>query len=341
MAWHSTWEEDQIVTGGQDSVTELDLPSLKYLLADLCNAINERYAFIPGSPIAFTINSGTSTTPEPSDFVGMSINEISETYDEILAGIFDFYGTSSGDWYKPDYSDTWSRSEVLADAGYTTADIGKDNWRNKSFYLALRAMLERARYLIGIDNAPDLDDVISFGESDPQPSSGADNSVEDAWDSVSLDDTSSVLAFGLRRQIESGAAPNWYIANKSATEISFTFDSSDFGALTGGTVEYQFAKMTTNHSAGIYLSTSFSAEGLVDGEAYEFTYSASGSSGSMVTDWIPISVIGLTGSIAATLDIPADSPITDVVGFNSYGIQIVVGSVRADVDINALLEYNA
>lgn len=336
MAWHSTWDEAQIVTGGQDSVTTLDLPSLKYLLSDLCLAINERLDIRGiGGPVAFTINSGTSTTPDSADFVGMSINEVSETYDEILSAISAML--SSGNWYKSDYSVDWDLTSILADIGISSGIISKSNWRNKSFYNGLRDILERIRYTIQIA-ACVVDGTVDSGQSDPQPSSGSPNSVEDAWDSVAFDTTSAFLGFGLVKLNASFPAPEWFRASKTDTPLSFDYDVTDFGALTGATLDELFFKVRTSY-AYTSISSAFDADGTIDGEAYSFTYPSGSEAGAIIyTAFIASTSSSLSGSVSLGLEFPDDCPIP-LSGIGSSGIQIVAHQSKGHIDIAPLLDY--
>ena len=75
MPWSSTWS--------QSSFTNDDV---KFLLADLCNAINERLNII-STKVDFNIYGGTSQSPTSSSFVGMPVTGGSSTWSGVCAQI--------------------------------------------------------------------------------------------------------------------------------------------------------------------------------------------------------------------------------------------------------------
>jgi hypothetical protein len=154
MGWSSAWSE-----------TNLSINDVKYLLADICNAINERLDFI-STKVNWLTFSGTSQTPTANDFVGCQVTGTSNSWSEICKQIDSAINTlfpTSGDtqWYNSTFTDAYTRAEILTAIGYTEADIDYTNWRNRSFYLAIKSMMPYARYVID-SSLTEFDSVDTF-----------------------------------------------------------------------------------------------------------------------------------------------------------------------------------
>jgi hypothetical protein len=159
-----------VYIGGYDYVLGEDLPSVKHLLADLCNAINERRKYYLDSKIAWKIADGTTKTdPVPDDFKGMRLNSNQDPLDghvlpevlvQLLSGIgsclinttiadFGISLKDTGYFTDATYTTRWTWDTLLADVGLL--DYGEvsnlNNWRSPLWWLTLRGVVERLRYL--------------------------------------------------------------------------------------------------------------------------------------------------------------------------------------------------
>lgn len=139
MAWSATWSQSEFTNN-----------DVKFLLADLCNAINERLGAIGSSKINWTTISGTSQTPTDSSFVGMQITQSSGSWysvcGQIETGINTLFSTNKF-YTDTDFDDTLTKAEALTNAGYVSNDTSASiNWRNEVFYRSAKALLMQLRY---------------------------------------------------------------------------------------------------------------------------------------------------------------------------------------------------
>lgn len=87
-------------SGSWDGKSLDDLPEI---IAALCNAINERRAFLGASLIAFPITTGTSTAPLATDFDGMS----NAARDSVLKKIGEECWINNTGWLDPNDTSGW------------------------------------------------------------------------------------------------------------------------------------------------------------------------------------------------------------------------------------------
>lgn len=181
MAWSSIW--------AQSSYTNNDV---KFLLADLCNAINERLNII-STKVDFNIYGGTSQTPTSSDFIGMPVTGGSSTWSGVCAQIDSAINTlfpSTTNWWDSGFTAKYTRSEILSAIGYTEADIASSNWRSPNFYKGIKAMLTYARYVT--TNASGDNISLDSYASTAYTAGIASNVASDAWgDTATLSFTKS------------------------------------------------------------------------------------------------------------------------------------------------------
>jgi hypothetical protein len=170
MAWNEAWEANTVYIGGHDMVNDVDLPSVKHLLADVCNAIQERYRYRFDSQYFWKLADKTlAIDVEPNDFKGAIVNRIGAAFDyyavselcndvvENLKSLFDGYNTTNREGFYTD--DTFSTGLTFADAvsnaGLLTQEQLEEkdeldnikNWRDRRWWDTLRAVLEQAKFV--------------------------------------------------------------------------------------------------------------------------------------------------------------------------------------------------
>jgi hypothetical protein len=170
MAWNAVWSQ-----------SEISINDVKYLLADICNAINERLDIINEAEIDWITFTGTSQSPAASDFVGMEVMDQTDSWYEVCqqidSAINTLFPTNTIWWKSSSFAAQYTRAEILTAIGYVEADIDASAWRTKNFYLAVKAMMPYARYYTE-NTIPSADPNI-FYHSDPN-----DTDAQTAWDNA-------------------------------------------------------------------------------------------------------------------------------------------------------------
>lgn len=207
MAWSDTWDAAFIYWGARDLENDVDLPSVKHLLADLCNAIQERQRYRFDEQEAWMIGDrSTVMDPEPDDFRGTLLNTSDLTPEKLtmpeicsellsrLEGLFAAGGGIDAQFYTDDTFTTHLTyaAAVTAAAGLSQEQLeevdgdGKlKNWRQRGWWETLRAVVEQARYVevrCGGRSGEADQDVYGWDTSYPDFERGVDVSRQDAWE---------------------------------------------------------------------------------------------------------------------------------------------------------------
>ena len=168
MGWHSTWDKP-----------EWNNEDVKYLLADLCNAVNERKRT---GKVNWLTYSGTSQTPSASDFAGCQVTGAANSWSKVVEQLLNNVHTSG--YYLFDAEDPFVDSEALtyslalSSSGLVEDDISTDLWRNKTLYSNLRTLVTKYRYRAGGEASfSTLTDVSISPEPDYSSPSPGDNQV--------------------------------------------------------------------------------------------------------------------------------------------------------------------
>lgn len=211
MAWSSTW--------AQSSYTNNDV---KFLLADLCNAINERLNII-SIKVNFNIYGGTSQTPTSSDFVGMPVTGGSSTWSGVCAQIdsaIDTLFPSTTVWLDSTFTTQYTRAAILSAIGYSEADIASTNWRSPNFYKGIKAMMPYARYL-AVNQLQSILTPYFWGFDGIVPPGPYDSDPQVAWDNATNEYV--LEANGIGAGLDNANVYNYYYAYKTTDELVYTY----------------------------------------------------------------------------------------------------------------------
>lgn len=204
MGWHSTWDKP-----------EWNNEDVKYLLADLCNAVNERRKVF-NLEIDWPTISGTSQTPTNSNFIGVQVTGTPNSWSKICEHLSSAVSSLFiRPWWNSDFTAQYTKADILAAVGYTASDVAHTNWRSPRFYKGLKAILPYARYIkpttythittetlaYSISTVPNEDGLIvipytgqELAVTSQNPSvegcseiyTGSPNTESDAWDNITL-----------------------------------------------------------------------------------------------------------------------------------------------------------
>lgn len=200
--WHAAWDADFVFWGGYDLANAVDLPSVKHLLADLCNAVNERWRLRFDAEISWMIaDRTTTTTPVYDDFVGTLLDiddltpsmatlpELCETLRDKVEELF-AAGTHRAGWYTDStfatvltYAAAVSNVGLMSEADLEAVNGGGTllNWGQRDWWDTLRGVVEQARYLesrVGISVGAATADWYGF----PPGSNYPDGTRQELWD---------------------------------------------------------------------------------------------------------------------------------------------------------------
>jgi len=211
MAWSSTWS--------QSSYTNNDV---KFLLADLCNAINERLNII-STKVDFNIYGGTSQSPTSSSFVGMPVTGGASTWSGVCAQIdsaIDTLFPSTTVWLDSTFTTQYTRAAILSAIGYTESDIASSNWRSPNFYKGIKAMMPYARYL-AVNQLQSILTPYFYGIDGVSPPAPYDSDPQIAWDNAT--DEQGIEADGIGASLENDNTYMYYVAYKTTDELTYTY----------------------------------------------------------------------------------------------------------------------
>lgn len=372
MGWNALWTESTIYLGGYDLVSDSELPNLKYLLADLCNAINERRDLV-GTRYPFPVADGSNDAPVASDFVGLPVeantgNDLHILFENLVSTVKDFFtGPTYNVWYKPDFSAKWTWATALAEVGITEEDLDVSRALTKTSYESLRSLIELCRYAIAqnimFSSSGNLTDYYSEDKDGglfPSPYvgqtvNGSPNSSSDAWGNIeAFSDTSTssnaYLYYSLTRTERevvpvSSYRPEWYIAQKTGDFVTFNISYS--GPFTAGTlltyVGVLLAETTGTSPSSIVTSVS-AMEGDLDGASFTYTPTTPyPSQTEIILDFLsddPVLTIEIPGSAPFTFD-TSSAPQPEYYNFYSFGLSVTLQSVDAQFDMNTAYSYPA
>jgi len=368
MAWTALWTESTIYLGGYDLISDSELPNLKYLLADLCNAINERRDLV-GSRYAFPVADGSNDAPVAADFVGLPVeantgNDLHILFESLVSTVEDFFtGPTYNVWYKPDFSAKWTWATALAEVGIAEEDLDRSRALTKTSYESLKSLIELCRYAIAenisisysgnstsyaSENKVGSSYPIPYVGQDPSYDGGVPNSADDAWGEIERFTESGSdnpnLGYSLSRVGRvtipvSDYWPEWYLAFKTSDSVAFSLDYS--GAFSSGTLVHYLATVTAI-TTGSTPSSILSVEdltGTLAGEAFTYTPAEP------FHDSQDFEIEITTDSPTLAIDIPASAPITfDLSGgdeFSDYGfgLSVTLSSADAYYDMNSAYTY--
>lgn len=370
MGWTALWTESTIYLGGYDLVSDSELPNLKYLLADLCNAINERRDLV-GTRYPFPVADGSNDAPVASDFVGLPVeantgNDLHILFESLVSTVEDFFtGPTYNVWYKPDFSAKWTWATALAEVGITEEDLDRSMALTKKSYEALKSLVELCRYAIAqnimFSSSGNLTSYYSedkVGSSFPLPYvgqtvNGSPNSSSDAWGNIeafSDTDTSSnpnlnysLTRVGREPVPPSSYYPEWYRAQKTGDSVTFNISYS--GPFTAGTfLTYVGVLLAETTGTSPESVTSVSAmEGDLDGASFTYTPATPYPSQTEITlDFLsddPVLTIEIPGSAPFTFD--TSSGYQPEYNYYSFGLIVTLKSVDAQFDMNTAYSYPA
>ena len=150
---------------GYNTVDDEELPSVKHLLADVCNAINERVRWAFNFELEFLVANGDELPDVvPDDFVGARVRKDNSSGESFIEDILDDIITKLkarftaipvtnrvfvGFYTDDSFDTTWTWDNICDDVGLLTSEEMENvlNWRQRDYWLTLRGIIERMRYI--------------------------------------------------------------------------------------------------------------------------------------------------------------------------------------------------
>jgi hypothetical protein len=332
MSWSATWS--------QTSFTNNDV---KFLLADLCNAINERLNIF-STKVNFNIYGGTSQSPTSSSFVGMPVTGGASTWSGVCNQIdsaIDTLFPSTTNWWDSSFTSRYTRSGILSAIGYTESDISSINWRSPNFYKGIKAMLPYARYATTNASGDNIS-LDSYSSTAYTPGIASNNS-SDAWgDTSTLSFTKSGIFGRINGYITyiSFVGYPFYQAIKTSDNVTLSLSVS--GNYTLGTRLKYSARIQAQSITYADYIIPIDISGDFAGNSWTSDLSSSSSWNSSYFDFTTSSPelnVDMT-SIPFTIDEDFVTDFYPTAGLVDYGeFTISVGPVVAYYDMNSAYSY--